>query len=252
MRRRSASWRNSSPQLRSANPLQVVERLPGTAAEAASIRPALARYVHSEPEIFLGDRALEGIAKKLKHPRVLVFSTHGFFFAGQRADAGSEQQLFADENGGSLDANGKLIENPLLRCGLLLAGCNHRDELSAARIDDGVLTGLEIVGCDLRGTELVVLSACDTGLGDVQNGEGVAGLRQAFMLAGARAVVASLWQVPDVETSQLMSDFFANLAAGQSKADALRNAQMNAIRRTRQQHGAADPFYWAAFTLTGN
>ncbi|HWB14052.1 MAG TPA: tetratricopeptide repeat protein [Pirellulales bacterium] len=210
--------------------LPQVERLPATADEARWIMPALTALTHESPTLYSQQYALEGVLKMVASPRVLVVSTHGFCLAEEPVDT--------------------FLENPLLRCGLFLAGCNQRQK--DTRLDDGVLTGMEIVGCDLRGTELVVLSACETGLGEVQNGEGVAGLRQAFQLAGARSVVSSLWRVSDQETARLISLFFNGLAEGKSKSDAMRAAQLAAIRDRRYASSAAHPFFWAAFTLTGS
>jgi CHAT domain-containing protein/tetratricopeptide (TPR) repeat protein len=235
----------------SATHLVKVSRLPGSAREARAIQPSLAKLGGTAPVVFLGSQATESQFKALFRPRVLMLSTHGFFLADQKASASNQVVGMNDLRSSGLGANVAVMENPLLRCGLLLAGCNRRDDITTGDIDDGVLTGLEIVSADLRGTDLVVLSACDSGVGVINNGEGVAGLRQAFQLAGAKNVVATLWQIPDDETSQLMNDFFGYLSEGKLKAEALRLAQLNRIADYRENSERANPLFWAAFTLTG-
>lgn len=240
--RRSETSRSSLPQ---------VTALPFTAFEGQAAKPSLERLAKQSPVFYEQEQALEAVVKKLQRPKHLLFSTHGFFLPDQEVQPIQDKQLVASGQTRTLPAlttDGQPFENPLLRCGLLFAGCNAE---RLPGLDDGILTGMEIVGMDLRGTELVVLSACETGIGKVRNGEGVAGLRQAFQLAGAQSVVSTLWQVPDRDSTIIMQDFFTNLAAGQTKADALRNAQLKRIAARKEKSGAAHPFFWAAWTVTG-
>ncbi|MGH9799146.1 MAG: CHAT domain-containing protein, partial [Blastocatellia bacterium] len=161
------------------------------------------------------------------------------------------------------------IENPLLRSGLGLAGAN----LQKSGDDDGILTAQEAAGLDLWGTKLVVLSACDTGVGEVKNGEGVYGLRRALVLAGSETQVMSLWPVSDLGTRDLMIGYYKRLLAGQGRTEALRNNQLQMLRSggqvsdstnrilvTKGQNIAAKdgvkkdrshPYYWASFIQSG-
>ena len=138
------------------------------------------------------------------------------------------------------------LENPLLRSGLALAGANAGLRGAAtSTTEDGILTAEDVAGLDLRATEIVVLSACETGLGDLRAGEGVFGLRRAFVLAGAKTLVMSLWKVPDEQTQELMVNFYQRLLAGEGRAEALRHAQLDLKARY------PEPFYWGAFHLPG-
>lgn len=129
---------------------------------------------------------------------------------------------------------------------MALAGANRPDQPTGS--DDGLLTALEVSGIDLSATELVVLSSCDSGTGSVVQGQGVLGLRRAFLLAGAQNVLMSLWPVDDDTTAQMMVSFYRNLTT-LSKAEALHQAQLEVIGALRARHGFASPRLWAAFIL---
>ena len=142
----------------------------------------------------------------------------------------------------------------MLRSGLYFAGADRTlaGKTTAEGLNNGVLTALEAGNLDLRNTELVVLSACDTGEGDVQNGEGVFGLRRGLQEAGAQEVLMSLWSVPDRETLELMKRFYAKWLAGVEVHTALKEAQLEMRKDVRVSHDGKElPFYWGAFVLIG-
>ena len=138
------------------------------------------------------------------------------------------------------------LDDALVLSGLALAGANQRWSGDG---EDGILTALEATSLDLWGTRMVVLSACETGVGDVQNGEGVYGLRRALVLAGAESQVMSLWQVSDAATRDLMISYYQHLRAGEGRADALRQVQLAMLKGGRNRE---HPFYWASFILSGD
>jgi CHAT domain-containing protein len=191
--------------------------LAGAAQEAGAIAS-----LFPDARVFRGRTATEQALKQVDAPSILHIATHGFFLPSTPgAGAG----------------------NPLLRSGLALAGANHRSGGS----DDGIFTALEASGLNLWGTRLVTLSACDTGLGEVRNAEGVFGLRRAFVLAGAETLVMSLWPVSDYVTRQTMTAFYSGLKKGLGRGEALRQAQLAILRSRGREH----PFYWASFIESG-
>jgi len=219
--------------------LQDVRRLPATEKEGKEISDLLG------VDLWLRQQALEGHLKATLSPRVLHLATHGFFLENQ-PDLTKARAGFA---GLMLDrlATGSL-ENPLLRSGLVLAGVNTwlKGQTPPKEAEDGVLTALDVSGLDLSDTDLVVLSACETGLGDIRAGEGVFGLRRAVMLAGAKTLVMSLWKVPDEPTKELMIDFYTRILKGEPRAEALRKAQL--ALKEKYPH----PYFWGAFICQGD
>jgi CHAT domain-containing protein len=231
------------------------KRLRGTQQEAAAVVQELTGEV---VQVYPGVKATAEVVKGLRSPRILHLATHGFFLDLQgplpwRHNAHGALALQTDASSPGLDEAAMAFANPLVRSGIVLAGANHLGHtLPEAHGNDGILTALEIAGLSLWGTDLVVLSACETGVGDTRRGEGVFGLRRAFQLAGAQTVVMSLWEVPDTTTVALMTDFYHALHAGVGKARALHTAALAQLQRRRQQLGAAHPFYWGAFIAVGD
>ncbi len=220
-------------------------RLPGTRVEGESIAA------------MLGVKALEGgsatkrTVEDARSPRILHIATHGFFLPDQqRPPMGKEFQtgrgmIVMPDLANPLSRG---MENPLLRSGLVLAGANTwlQGKVLSREFEDGILTAQDASGLELLSTGLVVLSACQTGLGDIKVGEGVFGLRRAFLLAGAKTLVMSLWKIPDEETRMLMEGFYKRILEGMPRAEALREAQLEV------KAVAAEPLYWGAFISQGD
>jgi CHAT domain-containing protein/tetratricopeptide (TPR) repeat protein len=220
--------------------------LPGTQAEVEEISSLLEKQ-RWRVQVYTQQKALKETVMEVKGPRVLHLATHGFFEPDeQKADqAGKAQSSTEDQPPG--------LEDPMLRSGLYFAGANRRlsGQAAPADLDDGVLTAYEASQIDLHGTELVVLSACETGLGEVAAGEGVFGLRRALQVAGAGSVLMSMWAVPDKETQELMALFYEKWLAGKDKHVALREAQLEMRARVKDRYGEDRPQYWGAFVLVG-
>lgn len=210
-------------------------QLPGTEREAAFLAD-----LFPDARILEGERATETNVRTLVSPLILHIATHSFF--GETTHQ---------------------MDNPMLRSGLLLArgepvtpseeveqGAEEprRRAPSNVDVDDGQLTAYEVSGWDLRGTQLVVLSACSTGLGKVEMGEGVLGLRRAFAMAGAEALVVSLWAVSDRSTEELMAAYYLELAKGKGRGEAMQEVQLQMLRNEDRRH----PHDWAAFVVTGD
>ncbi len=227
-----------------------VPPLPGTRKEVELISSEWKKASHEPASIYFGsDASEERFKKEAQGSRVIHLATHGYFLEGA-CQAEVPEESFESRSGLGRDA-GYVGENPLLLSGLFFAGANlHGEGADSLRCEDGILTAYEVSGMNLEGTELVVLSACETGLGRVEEGEGVYGLRRAFQMAGARTVVSALWPVPDEATAEMMSHLYDR--GRESLPEAMRKIQLKTIKELRR-HGEVDhPFTWAGFIALGD
>jgi CHAT domain-containing protein len=202
--------------------------LPATEKEVDEIAKLLTRSSWVTENLKRAQASEENL-KKAVNPKLMHIATHGFFLSDVDMS----------------DTESELSQNPLFRSGVLLAGAGV-DREESKREEDGVLTAYEAMNLNLDQTELVILSACETGLGEVRNGEGVYGLQRSFLVAGANTVLMSLWQVDDVATQELMNAFFEFWLAGTEKHEAFRKAQL------QMKDKYQIPYFWGAFVLIGN
>jgi CHAT domain-containing protein len=229
--------------LRSRDPgARALDRLPATEVEVDAIRSTAARKGW-QVTAYTGDLALAAAVTRVQHPRVLHIATHGFFEP--------DQDRIRAKWAGYLPP---AFEDPMLHSGLYFAGANRTlaGTPGADGLDDGILTAYEATSLDLHGTELVVLSACETGQGIVSNAEGVFGLRRGLREAGAESILMSLWKVPSEETNELMTLFYDKWMSGMEKHDALRQAQLELRKKVMAAwEGEDHPYFWGAFVLVG-
>jgi CHAT domain-containing protein len=234
--------------------------LPGTLAETNNIKSYLQKKKFNITHLTGPNASEEKIKAQAPKSNILHVATHGFFFPNPekvREEMEDNSVYYGDVafRGNDIDpdklqrstryANWTFVKNknPLMRSGLALANANDVWQRPAlAEGEDGVLTANEVSTLDLRNTDLVVLSACETGLGDIKGSEGVYGLQRAFKMAGAKYLIMSLWQVPDKETAEFMGLFYKHLV----KLKDIRAAFSKTQKVMRKKY---DPYYWAAFVL---
>lgn len=211
--------------------------LPGTKVEIDGVSKVLKTSGYQVKQ-FTQKLATEANLKSIKGPTLMHIATHGYFL--------KDVENMGSAFGVSLEnAN----DNPLLRSGLMLAGAGTT--VSGKRMpnlesnDNGILTAYEAMNLDLEGTDLIVLSACETGLGDIKAGEGVYGLQRAFLVAGADALIMSLWKVDDAATQQLMTNFYTSWIKLGNKQKAFKQAQLQLMAKYKE------PYYWGAFVMMG-
>ncbi|HRI80326.1 MAG TPA: CHAT domain-containing protein, partial [Cyclobacteriaceae bacterium] len=228
---------NRSPSDLEALVMNGVADLPGTEEEVNKIN-SLLRDQKWQSTTYLGDKTTEKAVKQQKDIRVLHIATHGFFIPVE----GEKDPIMLSPD---LRQPGK---NPLLRSGLILSGTQRQQQGDAANrnsYEDGILTAYEVMNLNLDATELVILSACETGAGEIKNGEGIFGLQRAFLLAGAGNLVMSLWKVDDEATQELMVEFYRQWIVANDKYEAFHKTML--VMKSKM----AEPFYWGGFAMVG-
>jgi CHAT domain-containing protein len=221
------------------------------ASTAGEIDDIAALWAASGADIskLTGAEATEAAFKNVApRSRVIHLATHGFFLGS----CGASGSHLRGVGGVYSPTTPSKTKNPLALSGLAMAGANQR-KTAPPDEDDGILTAEEVTSLDLNGVEWAVLSACDTGLGEVRAGEGVFGLRRAFAAAGVRTTIMSLWSVGDRSTREWMKALYdARLTRNRSTAQALQDATLSILRHRRAQNLDTHPYFWAAFVAAGD
>ena len=217
--------------------------LPGTKRELESISSAWKKKTKEKALVFLGnDASEENFKLNATGKKVIHLATHGYYAQGYCQSRTPQPKTRTESFVG---------ENPLLLSGLFLAGANlHGEGADSLKAEDGILTAEEVTGMNLAGTKWVVLSACESGLGEVKSGEGVYGLRRAFQMAGAGTIISALWPISDKTTSEMMSYLYdyqeKNLPL------AMQSLSKNKLQQLRKRHQPDHPYFWAPFVAIGD